>query len=224
MSDFFFDKYPLFYKSTVYATPSRLHLRYMAVIRNHLKQIEGKRILDIGAHDGRWSCAALQAGAAHVTVLEPRSKSMAMAKRNLSEYLSNPDSYSFIEDTHEVLATLQAGDYDTIFCLGFLYHIPDLYTTIKAIAALKPKQMIVDCSLAAGKDCLIRYFQESKHGPACGVTGLVSRPTKLALKTILKHHGFGWQAYDWRPIKKTKDMKDYIDGLRITGLCKNLNQ
>jgi 23S rRNA G2069 N7-methylase RlmK/C1962 C5-methylase RlmI len=34
------------------------------------KQLQGKRVLDLGAYDGRWAFACLRHGAAHVTAIE----------------------------------------------------------------------------------------------------------------------------------------------------------
>lgn len=72
----FFDRFPEFYDSGN-ATPAdsiraRLNARYEAIIENNLRLIRGKRILDLGSHDGSWSFAAIEAGANHVLGVEPR--------------------------------------------------------------------------------------------------------------------------------------------------------
>lgn len=67
----FFDDHPEFLEtSSTAAGKDRLNLRHVAIIEEHCKILSGSRVLDIASHDGRWSFAALQAGATHVTGIE----------------------------------------------------------------------------------------------------------------------------------------------------------
>lgn len=69
----FFDPYAQFLTtSATSASPSRLNARHAAIIQGNLELFRGKRVLDIASHDGRWSFAALHAGAKHVTGIEIR--------------------------------------------------------------------------------------------------------------------------------------------------------
>jgi len=78
----FFDQYPRFYDtSETFAYPSRLNLRHEAIFGENTDIFEGRRVLDIASHDGRWSFAALQAGAASVVGIEGRPELVASAGR-----------------------------------------------------------------------------------------------------------------------------------------------
>ena len=56
----FFDQYPRFYEtSETFAYPSRLNLRHEAIFAENTDIFEGRRVLDIASHGGRWSFAAL---------------------------------------------------------------------------------------------------------------------------------------------------------------------
>ena len=56
----FFDQYPRFYDtSETFAYPSRLNLRHEAIFAENTDIFEGRRVLDIASHGGRWSFAAL---------------------------------------------------------------------------------------------------------------------------------------------------------------------
>src|SRR3990170_6442773 len=56
----FFDQFPRFYEtSQTFAYPSRLNLRHEAIFGENQDIFEGRRVLDIASHDGRWSFASL---------------------------------------------------------------------------------------------------------------------------------------------------------------------
>src|SRR6266446_801015 len=83
----FFDQYPRFYStSMVSPSPERLNERYRALISPNEEFIRGKTILDLAAHDGRWSFAALKAGARHVTGIEGRAHLVESAIATAQEY------------------------------------------------------------------------------------------------------------------------------------------
>ena len=69
----FCDLYPRFLETSETApAASRLNARWRAIIGWNEAILAGRRVVDLGCHDGRWSFAALKAGAAHVTGIEAR--------------------------------------------------------------------------------------------------------------------------------------------------------
>jgi len=71
----FFDRFPrLRTTSTTDVRGERLEYRYRALIERNGELIRGKRVLDLGSHDGRWMLAALDAGARHVVGIEGRQQ------------------------------------------------------------------------------------------------------------------------------------------------------
>ena len=71
----FFDDYPLFYETSKTASSkARLNVRHQAIIEANRDILKDARVLDLASHDGRWSFAALKAGAAHVTGVEARPR------------------------------------------------------------------------------------------------------------------------------------------------------
>src|SRR4051794_17029055 len=138
----FFDSYPRFLRtsgSETQAGTGRLNLRHAAIIETNLDAIRGRRILDIASHDGRWSFAALMAGADHVTGIEAQPGLVASAVETMAEYEISPDRYRFIVgDVHEVINDLTPESFDTIFCFGFLYHTVHHMRLFSSIARLRP--------------------------------------------------------------------------------------
>lgn len=53
---------------------ARMKLRHSYLVEPFEKDIQGARVLDIAAHDGRWSYALAAAGAAEVYGIEARSE------------------------------------------------------------------------------------------------------------------------------------------------------
>ena len=69
----FFADYPRFFETSVTDTRGRrMEYRHAALIAANRERIAGLRVLDLASHDGRWSFAALQAGATRVTGIEAR--------------------------------------------------------------------------------------------------------------------------------------------------------
>src|SRR4051794_16319245 len=115
----FFDQYPRFYESGLVFRGPRLNARYDCLIARHLEHIEGKKILDVGSHDGRWSLAALTAGAESVVGIEPRAEHVDAAERNLRAYGVEGAQFH-VGDALETLIT-NKPKVDTVFLFGVLY-------------------------------------------------------------------------------------------------------
>ncbi len=91
MFEKFFERYPEFQKtSAVMPDFGRLNARYNALIKRHRDILAGTRVLDLGAHDGRWTFAALKGGAAHVVGVEGRAYLVHNAKRTFDRYGVDP--------------------------------------------------------------------------------------------------------------------------------------
>src|SRR3954470_15371075 len=67
------------------AMRNRMEERYIRIMRQQPQIIKGRRILDLGARDGRCTWAAIQTGAEHVVGVEGRPKSAALSKDRLSK-------------------------------------------------------------------------------------------------------------------------------------------
>ena len=145
----FFDEYPLFYfTSKTSAVPNRLNQRYRACIEWNDAAIRGQRILDLASHDGRWSFAAIKAGAINVVGIEARDYLVEAANANLRKCGISDNSFQFIVgDAFECLDRIEPNTVDTVFCLGFFYHVASHMLLLSKIARLKPKYLILDTAL-----------------------------------------------------------------------------
>jgi len=219
----FFDEFPAFLAtSQTSAVPERLNARHAAIIGHNPAAFAGKRVLDIASHDGRWSFAALKAGAAHVTGIEPRAELIDNAKGSMARYGVRQEEYEFRQgDVFTTLAT-SGLRFDTVLCLGFFYHTIRHSELVHLMERTGARDLIIDTEVALpavtagvvaiadtrrvfGVSCDIQLLKdpvqdESMAWPDAltrnGYT-LVGRPTNAALRFILDHFGFSIEEFDW---------------------------
>lgn len=226
--DGFFDEYPQFYATShTSAVPNWLNQRYRACIEWNVTTIRGQRILDLASHDGRWSFAAIKAGAANVVGIEARDYLVQAANANLKKYGISAASFRFIAgDAFECLDRMEPNTVDTIFCLGFFYHVANHMLLLSKIARLKPKYLILDTALYTdSKNVIVLYAGDGEgeanaarvgaDGPKIIVEGA---PSKSALELMLSSFGWTFEYYDWHraDIRRWDDITDYHEDWRVT--------
>jgi SAM-dependent methyltransferase len=224
----FFDHCPEFYDSAMHLGPQRLNAQYHALIESNAHLISGKRILDLASHRGHWSYAILRAGAAHLTGVEGRPEQVARAKEYLAKYSIAPDRYRFVVgDIPTDLKELEVGEYDTIFCMGFLYHTMHHMAVISEIARLKPQTIVIDTAVVTDRWPVVRLSEEDYTHPGSAVAGehdqakrvLVGTPSREALRMMLEHAGYPHvEWFDWygQVSQRWEHLEDYRDGIRAS--------
>lgn len=223
----FFDQYPQFFEtSETTAFANRLNERHRAIIDFSRSAISGKRVLDIASHDGRWSFAALKAGATHVTGIEARAHLVQSAGDNLAQLGLARDQFSFVEgDAFKALGQIAPGTIDTVMCLGFFYHVTDHMALLTEIERLKPQHVIIDTAVAADPRNIVLWQVENhdlesdafKTSDAQKVV-LAGIPSKAALDLMLSSFGWKPQYYDWKRagIRDWTHVEDYQEDTRVS--------
>lgn len=231
----FFDEYPRFLEtSQVFAQPHRLNLRHEAIVTANRDVLEGARVLDLASHDGRWSFAALRAGASHVTGIESRQDAVDRAYDTFAHYGEDPESHRFVcGDLFDVLRT-QEFDVDVVMCLGFIYHTYRHTELMHHIRRIDPKYLLVDCTVMPGQDeptMMVKVDRPQNPGEATldtfahGSRTLVARPSAPALRMMLRAYDFEIeQTYDWDSLMAAHPekgrLRDYSRGSRVTMRCR----
>jgi SAM-dependent methyltransferase len=227
----FFDAHPEFFlSSTTGATPNRLNRRYEAIIDWNRLALRGARVLDIASHDGRWSFAALDAGAAYVLGVEARSRLTEWAKRNLAPCESG--RWDIITgDVWQALPQLSPRRFDVVLCLGFFYHTTEHMRLLGEIKRLMPRWLVIDGLISSLPGRVIELREERTSDEAASTdtfaTGqdstLVGVPTREALEEMLRAFRFDFEYFDWqsRGITNWKDIEDYERRTRVTLRCRN---
>jgi hypothetical protein len=227
----FFDEHPEFLEtSSTAATVMRLNLRHAAIIEENRKVLRGARVLDIASHDGRWSFAALQAGAASVTGVEGREYLVAHANETFAAKGVDPSRYNFIAgDAHDVL-TEGVGQYDVVMCLGFLYHTLRYVELFSGIRATGARYVIIDTRVTPTKNAIISVFSNPVERESMAVEdrfsyggkALVGRPSMAALQEMLDVYGYEIASQtDWSRVlgkvsRSEGVAQKYREGGRVT--------
>lgn len=218
----FFDQYPAFYTSPVSAHPNRLHQRYRAIIEANQGALSGARILDIGAHDGRWAFAALHAGAEHATMIEPRPTAVTMARKRFAEYSVSRDGFTILQDDVSTrLEWITDQRFDVVLLLGFLYHTGAHLQLLEAINASGPSVVVIDSEVVDEAGAVIRYHVEQDQDERCayrpGRSVITGTPSAGMIDMMLAQHGFQVSRYDWsQRCDDWRAVGDYRRRQRIT--------
>ena len=233
----FFDDYPRFLDTSSTASNQyRLNLRHQGMFGSNAAIFAGARVLDIASHDGRWSMAALQAGAAHATGVEAGPELLSAAEETFRHYEVSPDRYRFInDDIFDVLGDPQGHgiDVDVVMCLGFIYHTLRYQELFSGVRALNPRYFLVDTAVIDHDEAMVKIRAEDVSKQSSGLDHtftragrlVTGRPSVAALEILLETHGFtvtkrfDWQEFLDRDHPDAKVVDRYRDGRRVTWLC-----
>ncbi|MGY2137201.1 class I SAM-dependent methyltransferase [Pseudomonas reactans] len=244
----FFDDFPKFYKTSQTSPfPDRLNARYEAIMGRNAELIRGKQVLDIASHDGRWSFAALQAGAAHVTGIEPRQELIDHATDTFSEYGVEASRFQFL--CGDVFNHLSGKKFDVVFCLGFYYHTvrhAELFDLIERTGAKlvvidsevtpfvdeRPDVVSSDPRLVYGNPYGVQLLLDKVNDEQMAFNDsltrngqtIVGRPSRNAVNFIARHFGYTTEIFNWAEYLSSipeagNAMTDYAEGWRETFYC-----
>jgi hypothetical protein len=212
---------------------NRMNERYEALFASNRDIFDGARVLDLASHDGRFSFAALKAGAAHVTGVEVRESLIEKAQETFAFYGQDPETYRFVcGDVFEVLAR-EKFDVDVVLCLGYLYHTYRHTELMYRLHNLAPKHLIVDTMVVPGTKPTLKMHPEKDVGDIRSAAQdaysvgrvLVAWPSVPALQMLLSAYGFEIESmYDWKSRLADRPMaglEGYARGRRVTLRCRS---
>ena len=224
----FFQRFSDFYSSSKVGTePNRLKFRHEILIERNLKYISGKRVLDLASHDGRWSMAALDAGADFVLGIEGRPSLVNTANSIFQKHGISSSRFQFI--TGEVLTALEnltPGEFDTIFCFGIIYHIFDHPRLFSLLRRLKPATVIFDTIVNTSSEAVIKIQNDNTvyEGDAIDAPEsinnevIVGYPSRRMFGLYLQFFHFSWIVLDWKDETREdwSGLKDYAENRRLS--------
>jgi len=128
---------------------NRLNWRCEILLTRNKGLIQGKRVLDLASHDGRFSYACLKLGASHVVGIEGRDYLVDFAKENIKKLGFKSHDFDFInDDIFKYLRTVQKHQFDIVLCFGFFYHTIRQIELLKEMIRIAPHCFMLDTSLA----------------------------------------------------------------------------
>jgi hypothetical protein len=203
----------------------RLNERHKRIIDANIDAIADKTVIDLAASNGRWSYAAIRAGAKNVLSIEGRPDRADQAR----EYFDQLGVADRIDaDTGDMYAWLQSKskvDVDTVFCLGIFYHVMDHYMLIRLIADLRPRSIIIDSGFVRSFRNSVRIISENPNlysnalsvhdGQSKEVVGVVSLGLMIQMAWNI---GYNCRPVLWdtADIQNKTCVHDYITGRRFT--------
>ena len=139
----------------------RLNKRYKMIVEPFRGQLEGARVLDLGAHDGRWSYALAEAGARQVVGIEARSDLIA----RFSRFPDTPFKKRVdlrLGDVFEALESFVSDgeEFDVVAVFGIYYHIMDHFRLLQLIRLVGAKLVIIDSEFMLAKGPMIQLVFE----------------------------------------------------------------
>jgi hypothetical protein len=223
----FFDRFPRFYEtSQTGATSIRNNKRFQGMIEENIDLIRGLRVVDFASHDGRWTFAALEAGAAYCLGVEPQTPLVDAARETFAHYEVPRDKYDFValDAVHYLERTDEV--FDTAFMFGFITVIsaqPSLFALVKRRGI---KHVIIDTHITADtKPTLELTTAEVGNlwGPVADETVasntiIAATPSRAALRLMLGHYGYDLREVDWSKylVDGSDQVEDYAEQRRGT--------
>jgi hypothetical protein len=187
----------------------RCNARYQTFIAPHKTELEGARVLDLGAYDGRWSYAALEAGAASVVGVERRQEFIDRSHFFITGQMR--ERVRFIcDDMFEALPKLVADGerFDVVLCLGVLYEVMDHRRLLQLMAAFEPKLIIVDTNLVDSDEAIIRVRIDGDNSK----TSLAGVASRGAMALMARSLDLKLQYETWEPSRfdEREGLGDYF--------------
>jgi trehalose 2-sulfotransferase len=210
--------------SAAYVDVIRSRQLFRAIVEQNRALFENARVLELPSGDGRWGLAALDAGAAHVTCVEPMPRVAARAARTLAD--ATPGSYEIINaDVFSALAHFEPNSFDLIMCVRFFERL-DPQQMFHEWQQLQPRFVILDTVVAPGRGPVLRFtlqMPEVAGGKVArsGAGGnIIAVPTADLIAFLCDFFGFRCQPIDWNALGITDwtGIHDYEQGRRQTFL------
>jgi predicted nicotinamide N-methyase len=198
-----FEKFPAFFGTSKAGGAERLRYRYNLLFAGRTELFRGKRVIDVGSHDGRWGFCALQNGAKFALGIEAWPDTVEAGIRNYQLYGVAPQSYQFLvgdvfETLHKLTQSPEQPRFDLGLCLGFLYHTTRHFEVIDAYWRMGCKHIIVETNvLQDEKDTKVKYRLEDvgpRHNAFVSASHasrtLSAIPSVPAVRLLLESFGY----------------------------------
>lgn len=205
------------------ANNNRLDARHKMIIERNNDCFPGKRVLDLGSHDGRWAWAALNAGAAYVKGIEGRPQLVDKANFNFRNMKIAESDYDFVSGdvfSHLVEAASKGDRFDTILCLGLFYHIMDHYRFLRLMTSLGANTIIVDTGLVDTDQVIIKLIFEDVDQISNAIPEfpnqrqtVVGYPSRSAFRAMTKSIGWNAKFLEWKAddFSDKRELADYFN-------------
>lgn len=198
----------------------RLNKRHRLLVDPFRAELKNARVLDLGAHDGRWAYALANAGAREVIAVEARQEAID----RFADFPETPfkSRVKMVQgDLFEALEQFCADgtQFDVVVLYGIFYHIMDHMRLLQLIHRLGPGTILIDSefSLSPGGSIVLVIEDTDKDTNATPqvagqLRALVGIPTFGAMEKMADAIGYDltWAETDTRIFNDKKGVQDYF--------------
>lgn len=200
-------------------TVDRMNARHKMIIKPLEHEIQGRRVLDLASHDGRWAYAFAAAGASEVVGIEGRQELIDRFPEFPRGDLRKKITLICDDIFDGMQKQIDAGEsFDVVGVLGILYHVMDHFRLFQLVRKLKPKLVIVDSEFALRPGQVIMLVRERTdnelnsipqiEGQEKALIGIPSFSAMEAMADVLDYD-ITWVDWETLPAGKRKFVGDY---------------
>ncbi|WP_299872896.1 DUF1698 domain-containing protein [uncultured Sulfitobacter sp.] len=201
---------------------ARQRQRHAFLIEPFLDDIKGAKVLDIAAHDGRWSYALAEAGAESVLGIEGRADLVELFDE-LPDSAAKERVTLAAEDLFDALDRLIAEKqtFDVVALFGIMYHVMDHFRIVRQCVQLSAKLIIIDSEFMKGVNPYIQMVKERTDveinatpqigGQEIAIKGVMSSAAMERIAEALSYE-IEWLPWENLPKENRTVVRDYFRG------------
>ena len=194
----------------------RLRDRYEVIVARNRALFKNSRVLDLRSGDGRWSFAAVEAGAAEVIGVDSKQEAVEAARNAFMKIGVKPAAYQFVNSKlFAALKDFRPDTFDVVLCRDVS---ADPHFFFKSLARLRPKHVILDTKIADRKEPIVifRANKPDQPGSKAGMqsASLIAIPNEALIRALCGHFGFRCRAVDPRNLADEADAGSTSDRRR----------
>jgi len=172
----------------------RLNKRHQMIVEPFRGELDGARVLDLAAHDGRWSYALADAGAAEVVGIEARQELVdRFQKFPETEFKARVDLRQ-----GDIFAALEGfiakgEQFDVVAVYGIFYHIMDHFRLLQLIRQVGAKVILIDSEFSVKKMPIIDLVFEQTANALCAAPqmpgqekAIIGIPSFMAMNSMAR--------------------------------------
>ena len=203
---------------------TRMNRRHDRIVAPFVEDLTGARVLDLAAHDGRWSYA-LAAYADEVIGVEARPELI----RRFALYPSGPWHARVKLVCDDIYLDLDrriaAGEtFDAVALFGIFYHVMDHYGLLARVARLQPELILIDSEFMIDRNPIIQMVKERTDNPLNAIAQVPGQevtlkgvPSTAAMDRMAEVLGYGcdWADWDSLPHDQRDTVRDYFRNTKM---------